>query len=292
MKEFTGKVAVITGASSGLGRALAGRCAQEGMKVVLADAEQAPLAQAEKDLRAAGAPVLAVVTDVSNSEDVEALVKKTLDGFGAVHLLCNTAAVHCPKPLAEATLADWKWVTGVNLYGAIHTLAFFVPVMLGQDTECHIVNTASVLGGFHALPFDGPYNVSQFGVVTLTETLYLELSQMYPKVKVSLLCPEYANAGILDSEQHRPAALRSDLAEGPAGEATPHLEEIKSFIRAAAQADTAPEQLAAMTFDAIREERFYIIPHPEAKIIMRDRLDRVNQQRNPENILSMMGIVS
>ena len=292
MKEFKGKVAVITGASSGLGRALAGRCAQEGMKVVLADAEQAPLAQAEKDLRAAGAPVLAVVTDVSNSEDVEALVKKTLDGFGAVHLLCNTAAVHCPKPLAEATLADWKWVTGVNLYGAIHTLAFFVPVMLGQDTECHIVNTASVLGGFHALPFDGPYNVSQFGVVTLTETLYLELSQMYPKVKVSLLCPEYANAAILDSEQHRPAALRNDLAEGPAGDATPHLEEIKSIIRAAAQADTAPEQLAAMTFDAIREERFYIIPHPEAKIIMRDRLDRVNQQRNPENILSMMGIVS
>jgi len=290
MNEFDGKVAVITGAAGGIGRALAGRCAQEGMKVVLADAEQAPLAQAEKDLRAAGAAVLAVVTDVSNPEDVEALVNKTLDAFGQVHLLCNTAAVHCPKPLAEATLADWKWVTGVNLYGAIHTLAFFVPVMLKQDTECHIVNTASVLGGFHALPFDGPYNVSQFGVVTLTETLYLELSQMYPKVKVSLLCPEYSNAGILDSEQHRPAALRNDPAGGPAGEATPHLEEIKNLIRAAAQADTAPEQLAAMTFDAIREERFYIIPHPEAKIIMRDRLDRVNQQRNPENILSLMGM--
>lgn len=291
MKEFKGKVGVITGAASGLGRALAGRCALEGMKVVLADGEPASLAQAEKDLRAEGAAALALVTDVSSPEDVEALLKKTLDTFGAVHLLCNTAAVHCPKPLAEATLADWKWVTGVNLYGAIYTLAFFVPVMLKQDTECHIVNTASVLGGFHALPFDGPYNVSQFGVVTLTETLYLELSQLYPRVKVSLLCPEYANAGVLDSEQHRPAALRNDPAEEAAGEATPHFAQIESLIRTAAQADTAPEQLAAMTFDAIREERLYIIPHPEAKIIMRDRLDRVNQQRNPENILSMMGMV-
>lgn len=289
MIEFQGKVAVITGAAGGLGRALAGRCAQEGMKVVLADAEQGSLAQAEADLRAAGATVLTVVTDLSRPEDVEGLARKTLDSFGAVHLLCNAGAVRCPKPLAKVTLADWQWVTGANLYGAIYTLSFFVPIMFKQDTECHIVNTASVLGGFHALPFDGPYNVSQFGIVTLTETLYLELSQMYPKVGVSLLCPEYAPIGILDSEQYRPAALRNGPAEEPAGESLLHFDETQNLIRATAQADTPPEQLAAMTFDAIREGRFYIVPRPLSKLLMRDRLDRVNQQRNPENILSLMG---
>ena len=291
MIEFEGKVAVITGAAGALGRALARRCAQEGMKVVLADAELAPLAEAEAELKADGATVLAVVTDVSKPEDVEALAKKTIDTFGAVHLLCNTGAVRCPKPIADVTLADWRWVTGVNLYGVIYTQTFFVPLMLKQDTECHIVNATSVLGGLHALPFDGPYNVSQFGIVTLTETLYLELSQMYPKVGVSMLCPEYAHSGILDSEQRRPAALNNGSAEVPAGEPLPYFEEIDNLIRATTRSDTPPEQLAAMTFDAIREGRFYIIPRPVSKLLVRDRLDRVNQQRNPENILSLMGKV-
>jgi NAD(P)-dependent dehydrogenase (short-subunit alcohol dehydrogenase family) len=292
MKKFKGKVAVITGASSGIGRALAERCAQEGMKVVLADTDKKALAKTEKDLKAAGASVLAVSTDVSKAEAVEALAKKTLDTFGAVHLLCNTAGVHSPTPLAETTLADWKWVIGVNLNGAIYSLVYFLPTMIKQDTECHIVNTASVLGGLYALPYNGPYNVSEFGLVTLSETLCLELAGMHPKVKVSFLCPDYADSGILDSERHRPAELRNAPAKGKGGEADPNFEKIKDIIQATVQAETPPQQLADIVFEAIKEEKFYIFPHPTSKVIIGDRLERVQQQRNPENILKLMGIVS
>jgi len=290
MKKFKGKVAVITGASSGIGRALAERCAQEGMKVVLADIDKKALAQTEKALKVAGASVLAVRTDVSKPEDMEALAKKTIDTFGAVHLLCNAVGVHSPAPLSETTLADWKWVIGVNLYGAIYGLAAFLPIMFKQDTECHIVNTTSVLGGLSALPFDGAYNVSQFGLVTLSETLYNELTGMHPKVKVSMLCPDYADTGILDSERRRPAALRNAPAQEKGEEANPHFEKIKDIIRATVRAETPPEQLADMVFDAIKEEKFYIFPHPTSKVIMGDRLERVTQERNPENILKLMGI--
>ena len=158
------------------------------MKVVLADIDKKALAKVEKDLKAAGASVLAVVTDVSKVEDVQALAKKTLDKFGAVHLLCNAAAVHCLKPLAEATLADWKWVARrESVWASSTALRHLLPIMIKQDTECHIVNMAPVLGGFYALPFNGPYNVSEFGVVTLSEILSIELTDKYPKIGVTLL---------------------------------------------------------------------------------------------------------
>jgi NAD(P)-dependent dehydrogenase (short-subunit alcohol dehydrogenase family) len=223
---------------------------------------------------------------------MKALAKKTLDKFGAVHLLCNAAAVHSPAPLSETTLADWKWVIGVNLNSAIYAIDAFLPIMFKQDTECHIVSTSSVLGGFYPLPFNGPYNVSQFGIVTLFETLHLELTAKYPKIKVSLLAPDYVDTGVLDSERYRPAELRNAPAKETAGGATPNFEKITDIIRATVQAETSPQWLADMVFDAIKEERFYIFPHPESKIIMRDRLERVQQERAPENILKLMGMVS
>ena len=292
MKRLKGKVAVVTGAASGLGRALAERAAQEGMKVVLADIDKKALAKAEKDLTASGASVLAVVTDVSKLEDVQALVKKTLDSFGAVHLVCNAAAVHCPKPLAQATLADWKWVAGLNLFGAAYTLNILVPIMIKQDTECHIVNVAPVYGGFYALPYNGIFNVSEYGVVTMSEILSIELTDKYPKIGVTLLAPEYADPAILDSERHRPAELRDATAEETGGEAFPHLDEINDMIRAMSRAETPPGQLAEMAFDAIRENRFYVFPHPGSKVLMRERLAHIDEQSNPVNIQQLMGVAS
>ena len=146
MKEFEDKVAVITGAASGIGRAMAERCVQEGMKVVLADVEVETLTKTEASMKASGATVLAVRTDVSQARDVEALAQKTLDVFGAVHLLCNNAGVATEAAIWESTIAEWEWVMGVNLWSVIHGVRVFVPIMLAQDTECHIVNTASMAG--------------------------------------------------------------------------------------------------------------------------------------------------
>ncbi len=290
MKDFQGKVAVITGAAHGLGRALAERSAQVGMKVVLADLDEQGLAQAEKELKAAGASALPVVTDVSKVEEVQALAQKTLEAFGSVDLLCNAAAVHRPAPLAEASLADWQWVAGTNLFGPVYTLAVFLPTMIQQDTEGHIVNVAPVLGGFYALPFNGLYNVSEFGLVNLSETIAIELGDKHPKIGVTLLAPDYADTSILDCEQYRPAGLPEAAAGETGGGAVPHLDEIKDLIRATAQAETPPERLADMTFDAIRENKFYVFPHPSSKVLIRKRLADVDQATNPDDILTLMGV--
>src|SRR5262245_34708822 len=174
MKEFTGKVAVVTGAASGIGRALAERFARAGMKVVLADVETGALEEAAREIRATGAPTLAVRTDVSKAADVEGLARATLDAFGAVHILCNNAGVALGGPCWMHTVADWEWVLGVNLWGVIHGVRVFTPIMLSQGGEGHIVNTASLAGLFSG-PGSAIYNVTKHGVVTLSETLSQEL---------------------------------------------------------------------------------------------------------------------
>lgn len=171
MKDFRGKVAVVTGAASGIGRALAWRAAKEGMKVVLADCEKSALASAADELKAADFTVHAVRTDVSRAVEVETLAKETLKAFGAVHLLFNNAGVGVGTAVWEGTLSDWQWVLGVNLWGVIHGVRSFVPVMLDQKTECHIVNTASI-AGLVPQPGMGIYSVTKHGVVALSEALY------------------------------------------------------------------------------------------------------------------------
>src|SRR5947207_7442153 len=188
MKNFQGKVSVVTGAASGVGRGLAEKSAALGMKVVLADVEESVLKQAEAELQASGAQVLAVRTDVSQADEVEALAKITFETYGAVHLLFNNAGVGAGTTVWESSLADWKWVLGVNLWGVIHGIHFFVPRMLAQDTEGHIVNTAS-MAGLLSGPGQSIYKVSKHGVVTLSETLYYDLTLRNASLKVSVLCP-------------------------------------------------------------------------------------------------------
>jgi NAD(P)-dependent dehydrogenase (short-subunit alcohol dehydrogenase family) len=275
MKEFKDKVAVITGAASGIGRALADRSAQEGMKVVLADVEEEALTKAEASIKATGATVLAFRTDVSQATEIEALAQKTLNAFGSVHLLCNNAGV-AGKPVSvwENTMADWEWVMSVNLWSVIHGLRVFVPIMLAQDSECHVVNTAS-MAGLISHPGLAPYKVTKHGVVTLSETLHHELTELGAKVKVSVLCPGIVKTRIMESERNRPRHLLatepSSLASGSGWE----------ILRQLVQAGMPPAQVAEAVFKAIREERFYILTHPEDKEAVRTRMEDILQERNP-----------
>jgi NAD(P)-dependent dehydrogenase (short-subunit alcohol dehydrogenase family) len=281
MHSFNDKVAVITGAASGIGRALAQRCAREGMKVVLADVEEKALATAEEELRTAGAAVLAVLTDVSQERDIEALAQRALDAFGAVHLLCNNAGVAVGNTVWETTLKDWQWVLGVNLWGVIHGARVFVPIMLRQDTPCHIVNTASIQGLLSQHPLTASYQVSKHAVVALSEQLFHELARQGAKIKVSVLCPGWVKTQIGDSGRNRPEAMRNP----PAGaEFNPDLENIIQQVLQALENGAPPEQVADSVFAAIKDEKFYILPHPEWKPAVRTRMGDILDERTPTNL--------
>ena len=277
MKDFKDKVAVITGAASGIGRGLAERCAAEGMKVVLADVEAHALAQAAKELSAASATLLAVRTDVSKASEVENLARKTLDTFGAVHVLFNNAGVAQAGAVWESTLADWEWVIGVNLWGVIHGIRTFVPLMLAQNTEGHVVNTASMAGLTSAADC-GIYSVTKHGIVNLTESLYHDLKERGAKIRASVLCPGSVNTRIVDAARNRPATLRN--------QADPRLPIEKDtaaeiFARRAVENGLSPQHVAAQVFDAIRDEKFYILTHPDWKPLIQDRMESILQDRNP-----------
>ena len=266
-------VAVITGAASGIGKGLAERFAAEGMKVVLADVEEEPLAKLEADLKAKGATVLAVRTDVSNAAAVENLAERTLDTFGAVHILCNNAGVVCSQPVWEHSLADWKWVLGVNLWGVIHGIRAFVPRMLAQGDACHIVNTASILGLVGGSG-EGIYKVSKHGVVVLSETLADELAQKGANIQVHVLCPGWVRTGILDSDRNRPDALQNPAE-------TEHPQETiiggSRNTHAEMAAGLSPAEVAEHVYNAIQNGTFYIHTHPEHKAWIRERMARILQ---------------
>jgi NAD(P)-dependent dehydrogenase (short-subunit alcohol dehydrogenase family) len=274
MKDFKGRVAVITGAASGIGRALAERCAREGMKVMLADVEPGALAEVEANLQAGSRTALAVRTDVSQAKDVAALAEKTLEAFGAVHLLCNNAGVATNGTVWESSHTDWEWVLGVNLWGVIHNVRTFVPIMLAQDTECHVVNTAS-MSGLISFPGGSVYAVSKHGVVILSEALHHELAERGGKVKVSVLCPGLVQTRIVDCARNRPERLASSTPMGPVEAAG------WETLRQQMQTAMPPAQVADAVFQAIHEERFYILTHPEGKDWIRTRMEDILQERNP-----------
>jgi NAD(P)-dependent dehydrogenase (short-subunit alcohol dehydrogenase family) len=277
MKELTGKVAVITGAASGIGRAIAERCVREGMKVVLADIDEANLSKAETELRTSSGDVLAVNTDVAKRGDVEALARQAFDAFGGVHLLVNNAGVAAGGAAWEATWNDWEWVLGVNLWGVLHGVKVFMPLMMAQNTECHIVNTSStaglMVGGGSAT-----YAVTKHAVVALSESLYFALEQQKSLVKISVLCPGLVRTDIANAERHRPAELRN-----PPVTLSPEMQAGLAAFKAAMEAATPPSQVADAVFDAIRKEQFYILSHPEWMEAIQLRTDKLLRMENPQS---------
>ena len=287
MFEFEGKVAVITGAASGFGRAFAEKGASLGMKLVLADVNPEALAQTVDALRAGGAEAIGVPTDVSDAARVEALAQAALDAFGKVHLLFNNAGVGSGGFLWESTANDWAWVFNVNVMGVAHGVRAFTPIMLRQNEPAHIVNTASV-AGLLSPPAMGIYNASKHAVVSLTETLYhdLQLAQAGSTeggtVGCSLLCPAFVPTGIADAERARPADLRND--------SRPTRSQIaagKQLQRAVQSGKLTAADVAEITFEAIAARRFYIVTHPGIMATVKLRHEDIEQLRNPTDPMSL-----
>lgn len=277
MKDFKNKVAVVIGGASGIGLSIAERCVQEGMKVVLSYINAGDLAEAEAQLKGLGGTVLTVRTDVTKRSDVEALAQKTLEAFGEIHLLVNNAGVSAGLAPWEATWNDWEWVVGVNLWGLIHGIKIFTPIMLAQNTDSHIVNTSSAGGliGFHP---SGAYQATKHAIVALSENLSVSLSIRNAPVKVSVLCPSWTKTKIAAAERNRPAALQDKPVP-----VSPQEQAIADFMNQSVEAGMSPTEVADQVFRAIREERFYIITHPESKVLIRERMEGILEERNPRN---------
>ena len=258
MKDLAGKVAVITGGASGIGRALAERAAAQGMKLVLADVEIGALDKAADELRTAGADVLAVATDVGDAEQMDVLGARTLERFGAAHLVCNNAGVAGGGPMWELSTQDWEFVLRPNLWGVIHGVRVFGPGLVAQD-EGHFVNTAS-MAGLVSVPGMGPYNVTKHAVVTLSETLYGELVGAGSKVGVSVLCPGFVKTRIYESDRNRPEHL------APAQPVNVEEREQRRKMASAFFVQAMPaEEVAEQVFDAVDSGRFYILTHDGAE---------------------------
>ncbi|GAA4011545.1 SDR family oxidoreductase [Actimicrobium antarcticum] len=280
MKNFNGKVAVITGGASGFGREFALIGAGLGMKLVLADVQQDALDRVKTELEALGAEVLALRCDVRHAEEVQALADATMARFGAVHLLFNNAGVGSGGLVWENTQADWEWVLGVNLWGVIHGVRIFTPLMLAcarqdPDYEGHIVNTASMAGLLNA-PTMGVYNVSKHAVVSLTESLYQDLKLVEAPISASVLCPYFVPTGISQSHRNRP----EDVANA-ARPTTSQLAAQAMSDKAVSSGKVTAAAVGAMTFEAIADGQFYIYSHPQALGHVQKRMEEIISQTNP-----------
>jgi NAD(P)-dependent dehydrogenase (short-subunit alcohol dehydrogenase family) len=269
VRDLEGKVAVVTGGASGIGRGLAARFAADGMQVVIADVESAALEQTAAELGVVG-----VQTDVADAASVQALADQVFDRFGTVHVLCNNAGVGGGGQIADLTLADWKWVLDVNLWGVIHGLHSFLPRLLANADGGHVVNTASMAGLFASAGM-GPYNATKFAVVAISETLSKELQAAGSSVGVSVLCPGFVRTNIFDSQRNRPEALRN--ATKAVGDARARNDVLKQFLETAMD----PADVALQVRDAIVEDRFWITTHPEFFNAVTQRADDIVTGRNP-----------
>jgi NAD(P)-dependent dehydrogenase (short-subunit alcohol dehydrogenase family) len=281
MKTFQGRTAVITGAASGFGLEAARIAAREGMNIVLADVQVDALERALDEMHTLGAQALPYRLDVSKAVEVEALAKATVDRFGVPHFVFNNAGVGAGGLIWEHTAQDWEWVIGVNVMGVAHGVRVFTPLMLDAakqdaDYEGHIVNTASMAGLLNP-PNMGVYNVSKHAVVSLSETLYQDLSLVTDQVTASVLCPFFVPTGIGQSHRNRP----SDLS-APGAKPTKSQRIAQAMTgKAVESGKVSAAQVAGMVFEAMRKKRFYIYSHPKALVSVQTRLEDIMRSRNP-----------
>jgi NAD(P)-dependent dehydrogenase (short-subunit alcohol dehydrogenase family) len=265
------KVAVITGAASGFGRELAIACADEGMRLVLTDIDEINL-HGTVQLLPSGTQALTMACDVARAEQVEQLAVATYARFGAAHLLFNNAGVLVGGPLWTTTEQDWAWMFGINVMGVAHGIRSFVPRMLAQKDPCHIVNTASV-AGLLSVPGNGIYCATKHAVVTMSECLQLELQEENASIGVSVLCPAFVPTGIADAGRNRPVELAAS---------NPLKEKYEEQTRKATLAGKlSATDIARITLDAVKENRFYILPHQKIKRLIEVRMADILEERSP-----------
>ena len=279
MKNLAGKVAAVTGASSGLGRAMALAFAGEGMHVALADVDEKSLSDVFAQVEEKGVSALSMKVDVSRAEEVEAFAQMVEKDLGGAHLVCNNAGVSPLGAAWENSVADWQWILGVNLWGVIHGIRSFVPRLMARN-EGHVVNTASV-AGIISPPGSAAYNVSKHAVVTLSETLHHDLRSRASPVGVSVLCPAYVPTGIADSERNRPKNLEASKksAETLAKEAM--------LRKAVSSGRLTAQDVARAVVQAVKQERFYILTHPRIKGAIQARMEDILEERAPRDPLQL-----
>jgi len=272
--DFKKKIAVVTGAASGIGFALAERFGQEGMKVVLADINPNALVKAGEQLANQGMDVLTCVTDVSLKEDIEQLAQKTLEQFGGVHILCNNAGVCKGGVSWEIPLEDYQWMFGVNLWGVIYGVRTFLPIMEEQDEEAWIINTSSQ-SGLTTTPFSTEYCTSKAAVLTYSECVYKELLTLGSKVRVAVLCPAAVQTNIAKSENYKPECFLIER------EATPMEQLVTSALEEEVKSGISPAEQANQVISALEEGKFYILPEDKWREAINHRMQEIIMGENP-----------
>lgn len=265
--DVAGKTAVVTGAASGIGRGMARCFAAQGMKLVLADIEQAPLQEVVAELEADGAEAIGVKTDVSKLEQVEALAQAAVDRFDAVHVLCNNAGVGVADPVGSTSMEDWRWTLDIDLWGPINGVHVFLPLIEAQG-EGHINSTASMAGLYSSASL-GAYNVAKHGVVALMTSLERDLRLANSGVRASVLCPGPINTNIVDSERNRSAESAAEHVGTDAGK------KFWDMLTSTLAEGMNPDEVGPMVLDAIVNETFWVLTHPEMANIVSKQVDHM-----------------
>ena len=277
MRDLRGKVAVVTGAASGIGRAMAERFGREGMRIVLADVEDGPLVEAREAIVKSGAEAIAIRTDVSRWEEVEALAVRAFDAFGAAHVVCNNAGIAFPGLTWELSQADWEWTFGVNVWGVVHGIRAFVPRLIAQG-EGHIVNTASLAGLVPTLMM-AHYCATKHAVVAISECLHYDLTLAAGgKVKVSVVCPGLVQTQIADCERNRPSSLERDSSR----QLKPEEKWMQRAARASMAGGIAAAEVAEKVLRAVQEDRFWVLTHPEFNGAVQKHTQGILEGKTPE----------